>query len=685
MSKQLFAIAVAALLSVTLTTTATTNPHLSMVPTDGIFHYQARISELTSTELSSAGLRSYSDMLPEDDGTTDYAVAVRLLQDVLQTMAEGPSGGDQLGLDQDGWATLYHVGSTFMLRMDITNPAPMTAWMKDLAARQNLTPQRLPSTEGELYRVAQGDAFDQTSTYLWLGERQATLAVSSDRVAATALQQRLRGVAVTPSLASQGTAATLANELQVSTSQLGWLHIENLTRSLVSTAPSLLAQELDLTTPDYTPQQAAACETEWLELAQQSPRIVFGQTHTTSSAGTVDSTSKVLWEVKNASVQQQIGRLQGTLPTDQADIDRTQFSVGLGLNVDAIAPVLMMWWQSLTQRQWACPTLDEMKQELAQSNPATIAIAAAVMQGAQSAVLDIFASGDANGDLAGLDALMAVRSRDPFLLSAILTQSVPFLSGVVVPATGEPVSLPLPFPGLKLQARITGDYLAVYQGAQATARAAVLKDIPHSPAFLRFSLDALQAMDTLNSGLTDLLPRDSLNRESCDQFYAAADLMAEFDIARGGVELATNPQGVSMRQQNRVRLRAAQSTAAASGPTAGQYDLAILWDDCSWQNIGTDTLNADGSALYSELDTVQGQACSVSETRYQWQLSDRTLVWANSESRYRDGCNDSFSAWEDDGADIQCKVVRTSADGSFDCIANFELPERFRYTPRREN
>ncbi|WLD57998.1 hypothetical protein NFC81_14975 [Salinispirillum sp. LH 10-3-1] len=682
MSKKLLSVVVAALLSAALTATAATNPHLSMVPTDGIFHYQARISELTSTELSSSGLRSYSDLLPEDDGSMDYAVAVRLLQDILQTMAEGPSGGTQLGLDQDGWATLYHVGSTFMLRLDITDPDPLKAWMDQHAAQQNIAPQRQPSSIGELYRVAQGDSFDQSSTYLWLGERQATLAVSSDRVAADTLQQRLRGAAVTPSLASQGTAATLASNLQVSTSQLGWLHLENLTRALVSTTPSLLAQELDLTTPDYSPQQAAACESEWLELAQQSPRIVFGQTHTVDSSGMVDSTSRMLWEVKNANVQQQIGRLQGTLPADQADIDRTQFSVGLGLNVDAIAPVLMMWWQSVTQRQWACPTLDEMKQELAKSNPATIAIAAAVMQGAQSAVLDVFASGDADGDLASLDALLAVRSRDPFLLSAILTQSVPFLRGVVVPANGEPVALPLPFPGLNLQARITGDYLAVYQGAQATARAAVLKDIPHSLAFLRVSADALQAMDALNSGLTDMLPRDSLNRESCDQLYAASDLMAEFEMARGAVELATSPQGVSLRQQNRVRLR---SGPGATGPTAGQYDLAILWDDCSWHSIGTDTLNADGSALYREIDAVQGQVCALSETRYQWQLNDRTLVWANSESRYRDGCNDSFSVWEDDGADIQCKVVRTSADGSFDCIANFDLPERFRYTPRREN
>lgn len=677
MLNKLSALIIVALLSLNFLSTAqATNPHLSAVPTDGLMHYQARLSELTSTD---GGLFGLDTLLGSQTSTLDldYAVAVTLLQALLQTLDQTPDGLEQLGLDPNGWATLYHVGATFMLRLDVNQPNTLRSWVEAQVIELNGTPESLPSPSGELVRLAQGDHFDQSSTYLWLGERQATLAVSSERIDAATLDQRLRGATVSPSLASENSVAELAASLSVSTSQLGWWQFEQFARTAMSTTPTLLAQELGLPPSEYSAAEAAACEAEWLSLVAQSPRLVFGQRNSVHN-GAQDSQQTVIWELKNAQLQQQIGRLQGSLPNDLMDLGRTQLSVGLGLNVDSIGPVLMMWWQNIAQQPWECPTLQELQAELAQHNPATIAIAAAVMQGAQSALFELYGGGDDVADLASLDALLAVRSRDAFLLSAILTQSVPFLRGVVVPATGDPVALPLPFPGVQLQARIVGDYLTVYQGPQAAARAAILHEVPHSPAFMRFAVDGVQAFDQLYGSLGHWMLSGRMDRERCDRTYNLTDMLGEFDAVRGNLEIASTSRGLMLRNQRQL-----QQSSRVFRPLANTYDLAILWDDCTWESIGTDRLNADGTALFSEVDTLQGQACTVSETRYQWRYTGNALIWANSEIRYRDDCQSPFSAWETEGDDVQCRVVRSYDDGSFDCIANFDIPERFRYTPRR--
>lgn len=659
------------------------NPHLALVPSNGIFHYQVRIQELDVAGLSS--WQEYNGGIAE---RMDTQLPIEPLLDVMMVLQEQIlEDSAVLGLDHDGWATAYPVGSTFMVRLDVADSERTRAWLNQTFQAQDITVRAESVTEGHWWELLVNAIDQESSAWVALTSQHLVLAISAANVDQNTLLTRLWGEPLTPSLATVSTVADVQAKYGFLSSQLGWLDVVELARTLVGVEPTLLAREWQRDAdPDFgTP--TAICEAEWLSLAEQSPRLVIGLTQYNTSDDAIDAEGKLVVELSNTAVQQEIGRLQGSLPNDLTDTERSLFSMGVGMNMDAFSPVVVGWWQRIAQQTWSCPTLQELQQEVAAFDPTTLAVATAIMQGSQSVLLDVFALGTLDDDTAStlnqlgdIDALLAVKTRDPFLLAAILGQNIPFLNGIVVPATGDAVPLPIPFPGLRVEARVVGDYLVVYQGAQARARAATLNAVPHSPAFIRAAVDAAPVIRQFERQMIDWMPSGSMTAESCESIRSSIDELSRYEHVVGGVEVRTADSGVQWQQQAQLR----RGTQAASGPAAGTFELAILEDDCRWSPIGIEQLNGDQSAQYGEPDRFANPTCNLYETRYEWRVTGNALVWANSESRARNSCEETFADWTADAEDTECELLRQFANGAFECRVFFDgTPERFRYTPIR--
>lgn len=655
------------------------NPHLAFVPAKGIFHYQVQVQDLDAAGLSS--WQQYDAAILEETGVQlSFSQLMKAFDAVQMQILENPAA---IGLDPTGWATLYPVGGTFMLRLDVSDSERTLTWLKQMFQAQDIAVRTESVPEGYWWELLLNPPIQESQAWVALTEQHLVLALTAATVDESTLLARLWGQPVTPSLATASTIADLQAQYGFLASQLGWVDVVEVLRTLISVERTALAQEWKL---EMQPAPSAVCEAEWLSLAQQSPRLVMGYTHYDVSDDVIDAEGKLIVELNNASVQQQISRLQGSMPNDLMDTRRSLFSMGMGVNMDTFSPVVVGWWQRIAQQPWACPTLQELQQEVAAFDPTTLAVATAIMQGAQSLVVEMFALGEQDdsagmlNQLGDIDALLAVKTRDPFLLAAILGQNVPFLKGVVIPATGEAVTLPVPFPGLRLQARVAGDYLVVYQGPKASARAAELSGVPHSPAFIRAAVDAAPVLAQLERQLIDWMPSGSMTAESCESLRSSMDELSRFDQIVGGMEVRMADAGVQWDQKVQIR----RGTQAATGPIAGTYELAILEDDCRWSPIGIERLNADQSASYQEPDRFVNSTCNLYETRYEWRVTGNALIWANSESRSRNSCNETFAAWEADAEDSHCELLRQYANGVFECQVVFDgVPERFRYTPMR--
>ena len=222
------------------------------------------------------------------------------------------------------------------------------------------------------------------------------------------------------------------------------------------------------------------CKTELTAIAANWPRTVAGLTAFSSTEKESHMAASFVVESKNQVILTALQKMRGYIPTHLADINSTIFSMGLGIDVNEVAPSLTAIWDDLQKPQLTCAPLAELQAELSQQSPAMLGMFTGMANGVKGVSLSLLdykmSSQDQEPKLESLDALVSLTADNPSMLFNMVKPFAPMLAELQVADNGEPTDLsPLlmlpPEMNIKPMLAIKGQHLVVYSGDKGLALA----------------------------------------------------------------------------------------------------------------------------------------------------------------------------------------------------------------------
>ncbi|USD64141.1 hypothetical protein [Vibrio sp. SCSIO 43136] len=288
-------------------------------------------------------------------------------------------------------------------------------------------------------------------------------------------------------LAATTTLADLQTKYPSATGTMaGYFDFEKIAKAVTTTDTNLLAKQItklaehggeDLTTSEL---HSDVCKQEIQGIAANWPRLIWGM-----DSGKDDSfVSKIVLESNNQVVLSALQSLRGFVAANNSD---SLLSMGLGLNVNNLAPALTNIISDLQQTQYQCPSLASSQAEMMQSNPAAMAgMAAGFVNGLKGIGLQIFdyeIDAEYGDGLSKLDASFSISADNPQMLIQSAAMMMPPLAQLQIPTDGTPVALPPALTGELLAtapiyvAQKT-NHLVIYTGDKAEQSLTAQLDAP---------------------------------------------------------------------------------------------------------------------------------------------------------------------------------------------------------------
>lgn len=653
------------------------NPHLSAIPDDSTLHYQLRLNDLITAQQitgSQQGMHWMNAVMAAE--TMDPHDELALVTELERLFADGPERIEaEIGIDPDGWITAYHAGLVGFSRVDLVSPGRFLGWLDshDIAMEQ---PAEDSVAGGTLYALVD-QPVPEVAIYLWVSDDTALAILAPHRMSIRTLADRIETGG--PTLADSGDVDELTDRYGFTGSDLFWLDHIGLVRAFMGQDEHRLSQDLMKYSPEFRASLndpvVTQCAAEIEALVATTPRMIYGQTHMATDDDALAQSMRGVLEVDDATLLQELAAMEGRLPRYLSEQTDSLMGLGVALNMTELGDNLMAWRDRVVQADWACPGLVEFQTDVSQANLAAMMAGAGMLQGARGAVFEVFDMDfSAGDDIDALDVLLAIQADDPTRLARTLGELLSLPSDFRVPTDGESATLPLP--DAPLQVRISGDYLVVYSGDQARARALSLADTEHVNALMSASVDLPALMQRLEDMPSDMHVQPATGGMdlggTCETNQFLTDQFSQFDRLTVSGRLATDEFGINLMHTLDAELGAPLDAAVE----AGTYQLEYF-EECEWFDIGEDRLGSDGQAEYTQSE----QGCSVYEERFDWWVEDNALVWGDREGRYRDSCQDAFSSWEPVEEAVRCQIVRTQDDGGFQCVTQDEYHMRYRYRP----
>lgn len=293
------------------------------------------------------------------------------------------------------------------------------------------------------------------------------------------------------SLKQSGLLDKLVQQYNFRKSSLGFINNELLVKT-ITRADSPLAKLLDQlndgeSSKNLSDYRTPECQKDIEGMASLWPREIFGYTNLDTKGNPIrfDSTFKV--ESNDAATMGSLQKLRGFIPDFGKD-NKALASMGVGLNVDELAPVITELWNRATQAQVTCAPLKDIQSSLKMSNPSMLAMGTAMVQGLEGVnfnLQELKLKNDAVDMPAAIEKLgfvASISSKQPQQLWGMLGMVNPQLTDMVkLPADGESVDLPIP-PVLALPEKIKlghyGQHIAIFAGESGAKLAASLAKQP---------------------------------------------------------------------------------------------------------------------------------------------------------------------------------------------------------------
>ncbi|MDQ2075125.1 hypothetical protein [Marinimicrobium sp. ABcell2] len=492
--------------------------------------------------------------------------------------------------------------------------------------------------------------------------QQLTLSLLTDRDADANRLQRFARQSISESLADTDFQENWGAEFGRSDLLLGFVDYYRLAQALLLPEQNRTGRELLTLFPDYEGKLkekfSPACRQEYVQLTQGAPRQVFGNTDYAFSEQQIRMGLRSVLRIENTEVRDQLQRLPGFLPEYSRHVDDKLFTAAMGITMDELVPTLSALWRQLVNAPYECDSLQAMQRQLNRANPMMMGMFTAMASGLQGvglAVYDVHADPDSEAGLDG-DALLSFSAKDPESLVSLLTSYAPGLTGQRVPTDGTPVAFTPPFTSEQLYIAIKSQHIVIYRGERATEAANAMDgEALAKHGLTAFGLNLERAGDVLLSSPETMA---AVFPENCEQSYLGL-LQMSGSLSDWHYSETMNELGWDAHFKMGVSLAAIEADQLP-----GDYQVSALHDnDCSWEVLGSDSKQEDGSGKFTFSDEQEG--CNLFETEYDWQLQGSQVVQVTRALRERETCSDDWKEPDADG--FACSILRMD-DTGFYCL-----------------
>ncbi len=524
----------------------------------------------------------------EQDKTKDVPPAGKMILglyvEYMKVLNKPSEVASRLGLGENLDAAIYSVGVLPVMRVKLTDAEAFNALLNRAEKSVGITPE-LHTYGGSTYRIY---GFEQAGKNkapldLIIGEKDQYMVFA---LTASSLSDDMRNriLGLTKpkkSLADITLLADIKTKYNYHPAYLGYLNHREIMLGLTATDDNEFGRMLDhfinimLSNNNDQPPlpsqhdlqpiasidrlssqhplstiQTAECRSELMAITETWPRSVFGYTQMDLGKPT-KMTARGLIESTNGSLMNDLQTLRGFIPEYLFDINkRLLFGVGIGINIDGLTPVVTQIMKRLTEKDYQCQWLSDMKQSLAKLNPvfamSMMAGMAAGVQGISFSVIDFDGTIDISqkklpADMRNLDAIVTLSATNP---ESLLMMASGMLPGIpALPSDGTPVDLPLPFTlpnGESVKLAMKGNHLTAYIGKQAEQIANSLADVALSATGLSvINMNFGKYFSVLYNAMFSGKQAASIPKESKQMFEDMRNMDAQvvesFDITSQGL------------------------------------------------------------------------------------------------------------------------------------------------------
>lgn len=368
------------------------------------------------------------------------------------------------------------------------------------------------------------------------------------------------------SLKQAGTLNKLVQDYGFRKNSLGFINNEMLVKTLTR-ADSSLALLLDKitegeSTKNLTEYRTAECQKDIESIATSWPKEVFGYTNldTKSNPSRFDSVFKI--ESKDTATMTSLQKLRGFIPS-YAEDKESLLKIGIGLNVDELAPVITDLWTRATQAEVTCSALKDVQSSLKMSNPSMLAMGTALVQGLQGVSFSLQElklkdeTADMPATIEKLSFVASISGKQPQQLWGMLSMVNPELASMVkLPADGQSVDLPvlplLPLPD-KIKLGLYGQHIAIFTGESGAKQAASLAKQPLAAnGFYQLGLDYSLLADMAQVGRNQFEQAVTETAEQPDTATSSAEMTVEPSAAASAASAASGSMGDEQKEVQQV-------------------------------------------------------------------------------------------------------------------------------------
>jgi len=684
MINRLLAIMIAATLSVQIhATSRVLSQFQADAPSDTIFYAEASLAMLSNTGAASlvqgSQVEQFLDMFDRDESlnrSPESKFLIRLVEDYAARVAEGPKKLTRYyGLSANNEFAVYLEGMAPVMHIAVRNPNAI----RDLLIQYS-------EESGVKY---QSETWMKTPAFVWkispkkgvnfsvvFEKKRVTLGFYLDADTEERKFRRLGLIKETSSVANKNIMANLQKQYGFVEVMQGYLNLVELARVGLQLADNSLSQDLKLLNPNPSAPLTKACRDEFMTLAESVPRLVMGYDEVRTRGSQVHLQASTILEIKDAEAITVLSQLNGHLSELAMGQNGQIFSLAMGLDADQLSYVVTHLWTRLINSEFECGQLIELQASAEASNPATVAIFAAMAQGLQGVSLSVFdlEITDIENFEFTLDALVTLSSEKPELLAGLLA-NIPQLKGLQLPVDGSeyPVTSLGLAPEKTPSMAIRGDHLAMFIGdtSRRISNKLVDEKLNHQGLF-GMTFDYKKFYDLLSDSLlaTPELTID-MDATTCAQVYSSILPLSALD-ATATIMGGFNESGFV----SDINVDMAEVANQPIQSVVGEYHLEQLTDGCAWELVGEEIMKKNGTGNYSVSD-VSGQ-CLIYGSDYQWSQNGARVSFDITHSESRETCDDSFIP--DDVSNYDCIIVDQNA-GGFSCMFSYDddYQEIYRY------
>lgn len=473
---------------------ASANPLLDYIPADTpVFTGQLKPFPLKNYLQSiSSNYQQYSTDSLAQLGDLDSPMAkffVSIYKQYMDGMKDPTALLKTFGLPNEIKPYFYTLGVVPVLKTDINQIDAFWAVLDKAEQESGYTHEKrtLAGIDYRAYSFAEEGSTDKADLLFAHKDGILTVTFSASSIEPEVLEMALGLKKPAQSLAASGMLQEIIKTHGFMDDSISFINHVEIVKAITSQDGNMLAKQLtkflaeesqgeDPLAQIRTPE----CRTELTAIAANWPRTVGGLTAFTSTEKESHMAASFVIESRNQAILTALQKMRGFIPAHLADINSTIFSMGLGIDVNEVAPSLTAIWDDLQKPQLTCAPLAELQAELSQQSPAMLGMFTGMANGVKGLSVSLLdykmSSQDQEPKLESLDALISLTADNPSMLFNMVKPFAPMLAELQVADNGEPTDLsPLlmlpPELNIKPMLAIKGQHLVVYSGDKGLALA----------------------------------------------------------------------------------------------------------------------------------------------------------------------------------------------------------------------